>query len=295
MSRDGAAVAGRSANATATLEMSSNRRLAILWKARDRGQRQRDPDRLDQLVRPLDGLPVAGEVVGQRDLALARRARRGPATRPAPAAPGGVSPIGEPVPRLPPRVAPLRISRDANCGNSSASSGTRPASPRSISDRVSAAPMSILSVADVAGRAARSAGRCRCVSAARACRMLSSTPQSVEPATSLASGCSASRSSASARSAGRTKSPWLLGDVGRRTGAGAGRVDAGAAAGRSASGSPERVRRVADRPVAGAAAQVAAQRVQVEAVRAVLVVVRAGASPGVLGLGAGGGRGDLGR
>ena len=40
-----------SAKATATLEMSSNRRLAILWNAVERGDRQRDPHGADQLVR----------------------------------------------------------------------------------------------------------------------------------------------------------------------------------------------------------------------------------------------------
>ena len=54
--------------------------------------------------------------------------------------------MGEPVPRLPPRVAPLRISLDANCGNSSASSGSLPSSRRSISLRVRAAPIRILAV-----------------------------------------------------------------------------------------------------------------------------------------------------
>ena len=58
---------------------------------------------------------------------------------------GGVSPIGEPVPMLPPIVAPLRISRDANCGHSWSSSGTRPSSSRSASDSVSAAPSSTVS------------------------------------------------------------------------------------------------------------------------------------------------------
>ena len=57
--------------------------------------------------------------------------------------------MGEAVPRLPPRVAPLRISRDANCGQNWSSSGIRPSSSRSASDRVSAAPISISDRADV--------------------------------------------------------------------------------------------------------------------------------------------------
>ncbi len=59
------------------------------------------------------------------------------------------------------------------------------------------------------------------VSAARACRMFNSTPQSVEPASTRAAGFSASRSSASARSAGRANSPWSL-LILVRAGAGAG-------------------------------------------------------------------------
>ena len=45
-------------------------------------------------------------------------------------------------------MAPLRISRDANCGHSWSSSGTRPASSRSASDSVSAAPSSTVSSVD---------------------------------------------------------------------------------------------------------------------------------------------------
>ncbi len=119
---------------------------------------------------------------------------------------GGVSPIGEAVPRLPPSVAPLRISRDANCGHNWSSSGTRnpdPPSRASISDRLSAAPMSMLSRPTVSSRssAIRSMPT---LSAALVCLMFSSTPQSVDPATSWASGSAASSASASVRSAGRT-------------------------------------------------------------------------------------------
>ena len=45
--------------------------LGDLVERADRGDRQRDADRLDQLIRALDGLPVTGEVIGQPDLALA--------------------------------------------------------------------------------------------------------------------------------------------------------------------------------------------------------------------------------
>ena len=100
-------------------------------------------------------------------------------------------------------MAPLRISRDANCGNNWSSSGTRPPSRVSISDRLSAAPMSMLSRPTVSSRssAIRSMPT---LSAALVCLMFSSTPQSVDPATSWASGSAASSSNASARSAGRT-------------------------------------------------------------------------------------------
>ena len=40
-------------------------------------------------------------------------------------------PIGEPVPRFPPRVAPLRISGEANWGTSSENNGSAP--PRRVS------------------------------------------------------------------------------------------------------------------------------------------------------------------
>ena len=116
-----------SAKPTATLEMSSNRRLAILWKAVDRRERQRDPHGPDQLVRLPDVCAVAGEVVGERHRPLAVAARPAPPRRPSASSAGGLSPMGEAVPRLPPSVAPLRISRDANCGKSSSSTGTRPA------------------------------------------------------------------------------------------------------------------------------------------------------------------------
>ena len=44
--------------------------LGDLVERREVGQGQRDADRPDELVRPADGLAVAGEVVAQRDLAL---------------------------------------------------------------------------------------------------------------------------------------------------------------------------------------------------------------------------------
>ena len=82
-----------------------------------RRQRQRDAGRPDQLARAATRLPVAGEVVGERHLRSPSREASTSVASSASSA-GGVSPIGEAVPRLPPIVAPLRISRDANCGNS---------------------------------------------------------------------------------------------------------------------------------------------------------------------------------
>ena len=108
------------------------------------------------------GLPVAGEVVGQRAPRARRRGRRGPAWHSQRQQRRRASPIGEPVPRLPPSVAPLRISREANCGKSSASSGTWPASPRSISDRVRAAAEVDGVVGDLQSAQLARAGRCRC-------------------------------------------------------------------------------------------------------------------------------------
>ena len=148
-----------SAKAMATLEMSSNRRLAILWKATVGASGS--GMRTARISSPgsFDGLPVAGEV---RRPAATSRSPSGPASTivaSSASSAGGASPMGEPVPRLPPRVAPLRISRDANCGHSWSSSGIRPSSSRSASDRVSAAPISMLGRRRRRTCAARAAGR----------------------------------------------------------------------------------------------------------------------------------------
>ena len=106
--------------------------------------------------------------------------------------------------------------------------------------------------------------------AALAPRRLTSTPQSVEPATTVASGSSRSSRSASASVSGRANERPLVAQLGRR-----------GLGGRRAQPYGERVvrrwgaegiGRVADRAVAGAAAEVPAQRVQVEPVGTVLVV-----------------------
>ena len=250
--------------------MSSNRRLAILWNAVTGATGSGIRIVLISSSGRLTRLPVAGEVVGQRHLALAVASRPAPARRPAPAAPAGCR-------RSASRCRGCRRGW-RRCG----SAGTRtagtarpaaaPGRPGRARSRTGSAPRRCRCWSAPTSSARSSASRSMpMVSAARACRMFSSTPQSVDPATSRASGCSASRSSASARSAGRTKSPWpLVIRVGGRGRRGLGR--AGRTAGRRRPGCAERVGGVPDRPVAGAAAQVAAQRVQVEAVRPVLVV-----------------------
>ena len=122
---------------------------------------------------------------------------------------------------------------------------------------VSAAPISTTSSPTSQTRAARAAGRPPTTNGARRPRRLTSTPQSVEPATSTASGCSreqreglgegapAGRSAARSRRAG-----WRGGGRGSAAPGGERVVGGGRAEG---------VRGVPDRPVAGAAAQVAAR------------------------------------
>ena len=202
--------------------MSSNRRLAILWNALIGATGSRDADGLDQFVGALEGLPVAGEVAAQRDLALALAGRQHQRRRPAPAAPAGC--------RRSASRCPGCRRRSRRCG----SAGTRTAG----TSRPAAAPARPARAPPPTGSARR---RCRCcrrrprtaavpssrsmpmVRAARACRMFSSTPQSVEPASTRAVGFSASRSSASARSAGRANAPWSLVTL-VAAGAGAGRA-----------------------------------------------------------------------
>jgi hypothetical protein len=75
---------------------------------------------------------------------------------------GGASPIGEPVPRLPPRVAPLRISREANCGKSAASRGSR-------HDRVRSYRMDALCVALDETVIRRHSGKKSCYRALQQC------------------------------------------------------------------------------------------------------------------------------
>ena len=108
-------------------------------------------------------------------------------------------------------VAVLRISRDANCGKTSARIGTRPASRVSTSERVSAAPISRPSSPTSKDRSSGSRSTATTY-AARSPRRLTSTPQSVQPAMTVASGRSSMRASASARSAGLANPSTLVGD-----------------------------------------------------------------------------------
>ena len=179
--------------------------------------------------------------------------------------------MGEPVPRLPPRVAPLRISRDANCGQSWSSSGIRPSSSRSASDRVSAAPISIAVSADVEraqlgqpvhGHHERGPGAAH---------------------VHLDAPVGAPGDHGRVRPLGQQRD--RLGQVGGPDELGvAGPHPGGRRGGRGRRAAPgqrvvrgrgsEGVGGVPDRAVTGAAAQVPAQRVQVESVRPVLVIGR---------------------
>ena len=250
--------------------MSSNRRFAILWKAVSgasgsgiRTARMSSPGSRTDFRYPV-----------KYDASGTSRSPFGPARTTDDSSAsnaGGASPIGEPVPRLPPKVAPLRISRDANCGNSWSSSGTRPSSSRSASDSVSAAPISTLLVVEreraqlgqpVDGDHERRTGA---------------------PDVDLHAPVRAARHHGGVGPLGQQRDgfaevdgPGEPGLADRHPGARGRRSSRGAAAGETVvSGRrPERVGRVADRPVPRAAAEVAAQCVQVEPVGAVLVVAR---------------------
>ena len=184
---------------------------------------------------------------------------------------GGVSPIGEPVPRLPPRVAPLRISRDANCGNTSASSGTEPASPRSISVRVSAPPRSIRCRRSRGPRSSSSRSR-PMVNRARAVPDVQLDAPVGGTGHQLGVGIVGQQ----VEGLREVQRPDVVALAAADPGRGGGRGGLLAAGPERVVevGVAERVRGVLDRPVAGAAAEVAAQRVQVEAVGAVFVIGR---------------------
>ena len=182
-----------------------------------------------------------------------------------------MSPIGEPVPRLPPIVARLRMSGDANCGKTWSSSGTRPARRRPISVSESAAPISIEASPIVSSRS----------SGSRSIAIASARPPAAQVHVDAPVGASGDdhRVGLVAHEPQRlvercgAHEPGAVGvEPGRGDGAGAGR-DAAFCERVGGLGRAEREGGVADRPVARAPAEVAAQRVQVEAVRAVVRIV----------------------
>ena len=227
----------------------------------------------DQLAGRADRLAVAGEVLGQR-----HRPRRRRST------PGRRSPPGRAA-----RAARRRsASRCRGCrrgwrrcgsaarrtaGTARPAGGAGPSRRRSISLSVRAAPIRISSPPTDQPRSSSSRSTAT-TRPARAPLRFTSTPQSVLPATTVASGSSARILSACWRSVGRTNcASASCSRVGTAAGAVAVRREASAVVGgREAEG----VRRVHDRPVAGAPAQVAAERVEVEAVVAVVRVVGGG-------------------
>ena len=200
--------------------MSSNRRLAILWNAATgatgSGIRM-------VLISSSGRLTVRRYPVKYSDSGTVRSPLVDASTSEASSASsaGGLSPIGEPVPRLPPRVAPLRISREANCGKHLGQQ-RHPAGQAAfdLGQGQRGADVDVV-VADRPGCRGRGAVDARWSGPSRECRMFSSTPQSVDPASSRASGYSANRVTASARSVGRRYVGPAGGDHGRgRAGAG---------------------------------------------------------------------------
>ena len=246
--------------------------LGDLVEGGDRRERQRDPDRRGSARRDArTALAVAGEVVGERHLAVAHGSRRARRHASRASSTGGVSPIGEPVPRLPPIVAPLRIRRDANCGQHLVQQRHPALQPAlDLGEGQGGADLERCPRSEVSSR---SSGR-------RSMAMASGAPGAAEvDLDAPVGGAGDQRGVGVLREQGER-----LGQVGgadelarRRRRAGCARR-AGAGSARAGGervvvvGLPERVRGVADRAVAGAAAEVAAQRVQVEAVRSVLVV-----------------------
>ena len=187
---------------TATLEMSSKRRLATLWKAVTSLSGKRDPDRPDELVASTHALPVAGEVLRQghqplagrtveHDRGLEREEGRGEV------ADGGA---GGEVAAHRRRVADEggrelgkdRVEQRDAAGEVALELGEGERGAELEVGRAAGQGPQLLEVADADDERGP------------APRRLTSTPQSVEPATRTASGCSRSSCSTSARSAART-------------------------------------------------------------------------------------------
>ena len=137
--------------------MSSSKRLLILetWNSAS-GRQLRHDDRLDELARLPVLLAVVEEEVFQRDLAPARRRDAAPAVAPSAIRAGGRSPIGEPLAMLPPIVPALRTCSPPKRRISSSSWGESAASARRTSTWLAIAPMRrcVALVVDLAQRLA---------------------------------------------------------------------------------------------------------------------------------------------
>ena len=117
---------------------------------------------------------------------------------------GALSPIGEAVTRLPPSVARLRICRAAKTRSIFATAGNSPSSASSMQVSVAAAPRcqaaSVLAMRVSSGTASVEISRGNALNF-----LFSSTPISVAPATSRASGCACFSANKSASEVGRKK------------------------------------------------------------------------------------------
>ena len=162
--------------------------LGDLVEGDGRGQRQRDAHRPDQLARLPDGLPVAGEVLGQRRPPARRPGRPARASPPARAARAGRRRWGSRCPGCRPGWRRCGSAGTRTAATAGPAAGSARPSSRSASDRVSAAPISMRSLADARTCAARAAGPRPPRTGPAAPRMLTSTPQSVQPAITVASG-----------------------------------------------------------------------------------------------------------
>ena len=172
--------------------MSSKRRLAILWNAGQPRERPGHHDLLDQLVGGADALPVAGEVVGQRHDPLAahrgqhqlrlqrEQGRRGVADRRAGAE---VAAEGRAVADQPRGELREQLGQQRHLA-------VQPALDLGQGERGAEPDLLVASTRQPAqlGQPVDRDHQRR----ARTPRRLTSTPQSVEPATSTASGRSAS-------------------------------------------------------------------------------------------------------
>ena len=188
---------------------------------------------------------------------------------------GAASPIGEAVARLPPSVARLRISGDANSASHvvTASGAARHRRPMSLSG--SAAPIRIrCAVSDHSRSSSIASTLTRCCQ--RRPRRFHSTPRSEPPAMSAASGRAARIARQSSTERGRENPAVSAASIG---GVGRARRSRKAPGG----GGPTACDGVADGTVAGASAQIAGERHRVaraEPVGTVLLAEQAHHEPG---------------